>query len=94
MIKTYLDNDIYKYSQNDFLSLENISTQQTLTGVITLIQTERDPIHNKNYVEIKISNSDQSIGERVLLRLTRTKTPFQDGTIIPLDGIITRYGPP
>ncbi len=94
MIKTYLDNDLYKYTMNDSLVLENISTQQSFSGIITLIQNEKDPIHNKNYTEIKLSDSDQVIGERVIVKLARTKTPFQDGTIIPFESIITRYGPP
>jgi multidrug efflux pump subunit AcrA (membrane-fusion protein) len=94
MIKTYLDNDMYKYKLNDSIVLENISTNQSLSGTITLIQNEKDPIHNKNYIEIKILSTDQSIGERVVLKLTRTKTPFQNGVIIPLESIVTRYGPP
>ncbi len=94
MIKTYLDNEMYKYKINDTIVLENISTQQSFSGIVTLIQNEKDPIHNKNYTEIKISDSDQEIGERAIIKLTRTKTPFQDGVIIPLDSIITRYGPP
>ncbi len=94
IIKTYIDNDMYKYKVGSPLVIENIATQEVLSGSISLIQKEKDPLHNKNYTEIEIKNTDQSLGERVIIKLARSKTPYQNGTIIPLESIITRYGPP
>lgn len=65
-----------------------------MTGTISLLQNEKDPLHNKNYIEITLVDANEAIGERVMLTLVRKKAPLQNGVIIPLESIITRYGPP
>lgn len=94
IIKTYIDNDMYRYTVWDTLTLTNISSNETFTGTLSLIQKEKDPLHNKNYVEVTLNTSSEVIGERMIVSLSRKKTPYQNGTIIPLESIITRYGTP
>lgn len=94
LLKTYIDNTQYAYMVGSELSLTRIDTEESLSGSISLIQKEKDPIHNKNYTEIRLHNFSGSTGERVLVHLSRKKVALQNGSIIPLSWIITRYGPP
>jgi multidrug efflux pump subunit AcrA (membrane-fusion protein) len=92
IIKTYIENTIYEYKIWDTLELVN-EENQTLTGTITLIQEQKDPLHNKNYTEISLQ-WDGTIGSKVTIHLSRKKSQLLHGTIIPLSAIITKYGPP
>ena len=94
IIKTYIDNDLYGYKIGDVLSLTDTSNNESLTGTITLIQAEKDPLHNKNYIEVTLGSGNDIIGERMTMNLSRKKTPFQNGVIVPLESIITRYETP
>jgi multidrug resistance efflux pump len=55
VIKTYIDNALYNY---DIASIIRITsekeTQKTYTGKVLMIQKQKDPLYNKNYIEIKI----------------------------------------
>lgn len=94
LLKTYIDNTLYEYKIGDTVNLIDSVNNETLTGTITLLQKERDPLHNKNYTEITLTGKNHVIGERLIIQLSRKKTPRQNGTIIPVNAIITRYGPP
>ncbi len=94
LVKAYINNDTYRYAVWDSLSLHNIAYEESMTGTISLLQNEKDPLHNKNYIEITLVDANEAIGERVMLTLVRKKAPLQNGVIIPLESIITRYGPP
>jgi multidrug efflux pump subunit AcrA (membrane-fusion protein) len=94
LVKAYINNDTYRYTVWDSLSLHNIAYEESMTGTISLLQNEKDPLHNKNYTEITLLDANEAIGERVMLTLVRKKAPLQNGVIIPLESIITRYGPP
>ncbi len=94
MLKAYIDNNLYEYQVWDTIEIENPVKDITLTGTISLLQKERDPIHNKNYIEITLTNSQSVIGERMIIKLSRKKSPHNNGTIVPVNSLITRYGPP
>jgi hypothetical protein len=94
MLKAYIDNTLYEYQVWDTIEIENPVKNTTLTGTISLLQKERDPIHNKNYIEITLTNSESVIGERMIIKLSRKKSPHNNGTIVPVNSLITRYGPP
>ncbi len=91
MAKIYIDNMIYWYSEGDILM--SIKWEDTLTGTISLIQWQKDSLHNKNYTEIMM-NGDLSIGEKITIHLKQKKNNLQNWSIIPLSAIINRYGPP
>lgn len=93
MLKTYIDNTLYEYASWSTIEIENPINNITLTGVVTLLQRERDPIHNKNYTEITIGWTESVIGERMIVKFHRKKVPRENGTIIPVSALITRYGP-
>lgn len=93
MVKTYIDNDIYQYNTSAEIYSIGWPESSTYTGTISLIQEQKDPLHNKNYTEIKMEGA-LAIGEKVTLHLERKKTNFQNGIIVPLSSIINRYGPP
>ena len=93
-IKTYIDNYTYAYKKWDTIALENLYSDDSYTGTITLIQDQKDPLHNKNYVEIALDTYSGSLGERVRISLIHKKESRENGVIIPLSAIITRYGPP
>jgi len=54
MIKTHIDNTLYEYKISDTLILTD-DDGNTLSGSVTLIQEQKDPLHNKNYLEIILS---------------------------------------
>ncbi len=91
MAKVYIDNTIYWYSEGD--TIISIVWENTLTGSISLIQWQKDPLHNKNYTEIAM-NGNIAIGEKIIIRLEHKKSKLQNWSIIPLSAIINRYGPP
>jgi hypothetical protein len=70
-----------------------LGEKNTYTGTISLIQSQKDPLHNKNYAEISIKGN-LAIGEKIHIHLERKRLNGQNGTIIPLASIINRYGPP
>ncbi len=94
ILKAYIDNALYVYKIGDVIKIESPINNRSYTGTITLLQNERDPIHNKNYIEINIPNTDIVIGERMIIELLRKKSPWKNGTIIPVNAIITKYWPP
>lgn len=94
ILKIYIDNTLYEYKIWDILDIENPVKDTVMTGTISLLQKERDPIHNKNYTEITLVNSQSVIWERVIVKLSRKKSPHSNGSIVPTNSIITRYGPP
>lgn len=93
-IKTYIDNYIYAYKKWDTVTLKNTYSKASFTGSISLIQSEKDPLHNKNYTEIIIPWYSGSLGERMDVELTHREKSLENGIIIPLSSIVTRYGPP
>jgi HlyD family secretion protein len=93
ILKAYIDNNLYEYEKWDAVEIENPVKNTTLTGTISLLQNERDPTHNKNYMEVTLSPSENVIGERMIIKLSRKKIPRENGTIIPVSALITRYGP-
>jgi hypothetical protein len=92
IVKTYIDNTLYNYSLQSSL-LTTDAEGSYFTGQITLIQEQKDPLHNKNYTEVLLSGTGV-IGTKVTLHLERKKSSLQNGTLIPLSSILTRYGPP
>ena len=93
IIKTYIENTLYLYKKWDTIIGIKDGTNDTYTWVITLIQEQKDPLYNKNYLEIQIEG-DIAIGEKVIFHFERKKASLQNGVLIPLSSIITRYGPP
>lgn len=93
MLKAYIDNNLYEYEKWDAVEIENPVKNTTLTGTISLLQNERDPTHNKNYMEVTLSPSENVIGERMIIKFSRKHTPSENGTIIPVNSLITRYWP-
>lgn len=93
IIKTYIENTLYLYKKWDTIIGIKDETNDTYTWVITLIQEQKDPLYNKNYLEIQIEG-DIAIGEKVIFHFERKKASLQNGVLIPLSSIITRYGPP
>lgn len=92
LLKVYIDNDLYQYTLWQRVNLET-EDKFALTGSIALIQKEKDPLHNKNYIEIEL-DTEEPIGSKITIHLKRIKTSYENGIIIPLSSIITRYGPP
>jgi len=94
VIKTYIDNALYNY---DIASIIRITsekeTQKTYTGKVLMIQKQKDPLYNKNYIEIKI-DGELTLWEKVQVLLERKKWTTENGILIPLSSIITRFGPP
>ncbi len=93
LAKIYLDNSLYQYEEWKAISGVIPDTEQSISGTISLIQEQRDPIHNKNYAEIQLE-WDVAIGTKITIHLERKKSNFQNGILIPLWSIISRYGPP
>ncbi len=93
ILKTYIDNSKYNFQVGSIITVQSTTTNATFSGTISLIQKEKDPLHNKNYTEITIEKFTGTLGERMNISLSREKTPLENGTIIPLESIITRYGP-
>lgn len=94
LAKVYIDNSIYGYSVDSLLSITlERDTDTTYTGTITLLQREKDPLYNKNYTEISIE-WDVTIGEKIQVLLERKTGTTENGILIPMNSIITRYGPP
>lgn len=89
--KIYIDNSTYGYHIDDTLMV--IGEKKSYTGTISLIQSQKDPLHNKNYAEISVE-WNLAIGEKIHIHLERKRLNGQNGTIIPLASIINRYGPP
>jgi hypothetical protein len=58
-----------------------------------MIQKQKDPLYNKNYIEIKI-DGELTLWEKVQVLLERKKWTTENGILIPLSSIITRFGPP
>lgn len=92
IVKTYIDNTLYNYSLQSIL-LATDEEDNYYTGQVSLIQEQKDPLHNKNYTEVLLSGTGV-IGTKVTLHLERKKSSLQNGTLIPLSSILTRYGPP
>lgn len=93
ILKTYIDNTLYEFASWTILNIESPIHNTTLSGVISLLQKERDPIHNKNYTEITLSGTQNTIWERMIIKLARKRIPRENWTIIPVNSIITRYWP-
>ncbi len=93
MLKTYIDNTLYDYKVWDTLEIMSPIHNTIITGSISLLQKQRDPIHNKNSIEIILSHSENVIGERMIIQFSRKKSPSSNGTIIPVNALITRYWP-
>ncbi|NRH21475.1 HlyD family efflux transporter periplasmic adaptor subunit [Candidatus Gracilibacteria bacterium] len=91
MAKVYIDNTMYGYAEGDILS--SMGGENSYTGTISLIQGQKDPLHNKNYTEVAM-NGNLAIGEKITIHLEHKKSNLQNGSIIPLSAIINRYGPP
>lgn len=91
MAKIYIDNSIYDYNEWDILT--SILWMNSFTGKISLIQSQKDPLHNKNYTEVAMIGN-LAIGEKVTIHLELKKSNLQNWSIIPLSSIIHRYGPP
>lgn len=91
MTKIYIDNSMYWYTEGDVL--DSKSWENTLSGTISLIQQQKDPLHNKNYTEV-VMNGNLTIGEKITIHLEHKKSNPKNGSIIPLSAIINRYGPP
>lgn len=91
MAKVYIDNTIYWYTEWDILT--SAGWEKSYTGTISLIQWQKDPLHNKNYTEIAM-NWNLAIGEKVTIHLEHKKSNIKNWYIIPLSAIINRYGPP
>lgn len=91
MAKIYIDNTMYWYSEWDILS--SMGWENSYTGTISLIQWQKDPLHNKNYTEVTMSGN-LAIGEKITIHLEHKKSNLQNGSIVPLSAIINRYGPP
>lgn len=91
MAKVYIDNSTYGYSEWDKIS--SYWREQSYTGTISLLQSQKDPLHNKNYIELTLSGNPV-IGEKITLHLEHKKNNTKNGIIIPLSSIINRYGPP
>lgn len=94
LVKTYIDNSMYQYAIGSTLSvvLER-DAEVTYTGTVTLVQEQRDPLYNKNYAEIRVG-WDVALWEKVRILLERKKWTTENGILIPLASIITRFGPP
>lgn len=92
IVKTYIDNSLYNYKIDGIITANTLDNE-TLTGKITLLQEQKDPLHNKNYTEIVLSGTGV-VGTKITLHLERKKSSLQNGTLIPLSSILTRYGPP
>ena len=92
IIKTYIDNSLYNYKIDSQISATDAESD-VFTGKVTLIQEQKDPLHNKNYTEILLSGTGV-VGTKITLHLERKKSSLQNGTLIPLSSILTRYGPP
>ena len=92
IIKTYIDNSLYNYKIDSQISATDTESD-VFTGKVTLIQEQKDPLHNKNYTEILLSGTGV-VGTKITLHLERKKSSLQNGTLIPLSSILTRYGPP
>ncbi len=94
LIKTYIDNNLYQY---EIWSRVNIGLERdatvSYTGKVMLMQKQRDPLYNKNYTEIRIE-WDITLWEKVQVLLERKKWTTENGILIPLSSIITRFGPP
>lgn len=91
MAKIYIDNSMYWYTEGDILNSR--AWENTLSGTISLIQQQKDPLHNKNYTEVAM-NGNLAIGEKITIHLEHKKSNLQNGSIVPLSAIINRYGPP
>lgn len=91
MAKVYIDNTMYGYAEWDILS--SMGWENSYTGTISLIQWQKDPLHNKNYTEVAM-NGNLAIGEKITIHLEHKKSNLQNWSIIPLSAIINRYGPP
>ncbi len=91
MAKVYIDNTIYWYTEWDILT--SAGWEKSYTGTISLIQWQKDPLHNKNYTEIAM-NWNLAIGEKIIIHLEHKKSNIKNWYIIPLSAIINRYGPP
>ena len=89
--KVYIDNTMYWYSEWDILT--SMEWENSHTWIISLIQWQKDPLHNKNYTEITM-NGNLAIGEKIMIHLEHKKSNLKNWTIIPLSAIINRYGPP
>lgn len=91
MAKVYIDNTMYGYTEWDILS--SIGWENSYTGTISLIQWQKDPLHNKNYTEVAM-NGNLAIGEKITIHLEHKKSNIKNWAIIPLSSITNRYGPP
>ena len=91
MAKVYIDNTMYGYTEWDILT--SMGWENSYTGTISLIQWQKDPLHNKNYTEVAM-NGNLAIGEKITIHLEHKKSNLQNWSIIPLSAIINRYGPP
>lgn len=54
LLKVAIDNDIYGMKVGNIVTLKSIFPEETLTGMVSLVQAEKDPLHNKNALEITI----------------------------------------
>lgn len=94
LAKIYINNGLYGYKLGSTLSLTSESWRDTtFTGTITLVQKEKDTLYNKNYIELKIEG-DTLIGSKLNILLERRKWVEENGILIPVESIISRYGPP
>lgn len=91
MAKVYIDNSTYGYSEWDKIYYH--WWEKSYTGTISLLQSQKDPLHNKNYIELSLLGNFV-IGEKIALHLEHKKTNIKNWIIIPLSSIINRYGPP
>ncbi len=70
----------------------------TLSGAlfakVVTIRKEADPLHNKQYAELELTDTPLSIGDRVEVLLSRKNTEAKEGIILPNAAIITKYGEP
>ena len=93
LAKVYIDNALYLYKKWDILFGSTKDANESFSGTLSLMQEQKDPLYNKNYAEINISH-EITIGEKIEIQLKRNKSSLQNGTLIPLSSIISRYGPP
>lgn len=70
----------------------------TLSGAlfarVVTIRKEADPLHNKQYAELELTDTLLSIGDRVEVLLSRKNAQTRQELVLPNTAIITKYGEP
>lgn len=94
LAKVYIDNSIYEYTPDSHVTLQlERDSDVSYTGRVTLLQKQKDPLYNKNYTEIRV-DGDATLWEKIKVFLERKKWITENGILIPVASIITRFGPP